>query len=60
MVDSTQYPSDEDRRIAKTALKSKKPVLLVVNKTDLKGSLGPEEFRRLGIKDILLTSAEHI
>ncbi|HCR55549.1 TPA: ribosome biogenesis GTPase Der [Candidatus Saccharibacteria bacterium] len=59
MVDSTQYPSDEDRRIAKTALKSKKPVLLVVNKTDLKGSLDPEEFRRLGIKDILLTSAEH-
>lgn len=59
VVDSTQYPSDEDRRIAKTALKSKKPVLLVVNKTDLKGSLDPDEFRRLGIKDILLTSAEH-
>lgn len=59
MVDGTEYPSDEDRRIAKTALKSKKPVLLVVNKVDLKGSLPPEEFRRLGIKDILLTSAEH-
>ncbi len=59
MVDGTQYPSDEDRRIAKTALKSKKPVLLVVNKVDLKGSLPAEEFRRLGIKDILLTSAEH-
>jgi len=59
VVDGTQYPSDEDRRIAKTALKSKKPVLLVVNKTDLSGSLSPDEFRRLGIKDILLTSAEH-
>lgn len=59
VVDGTLYPSDEDRRIAKTALKSQKPVLLVVNKTDLKGSLPVEEFRRLGIKDILLTSAEH-
>lgn len=59
VVDGTLYPSDEDRRVAKTALKSKKPVLLVVNKTDLKGSLPPNEFRRLGIKDILLTSAEH-
>lgn len=59
VVDGTLMPSDQDRRIAKTALKSKKPVLLVVNKTDLKGSLPPEEFRRLGIKDILLTSAEH-
>jgi len=59
VVDGTVYPSDEDRRIAKTALKSKKPVLLVVNKTDLKGSLPVDEFRRLGIKDILLTSAEH-
>ncbi len=59
VVDGTLYPSDEDRRIAKTALKSKKPVILVVNKTDLKGSLPIDEFRRLGIKDIVLTSAEH-
>ncbi len=34
VVDGTLYPSDQDRRIAKTALKSKKPVLLVDNKTD--------------------------
>lgn len=59
VVDSTIYPSDEDRRIAKTALKSKKPVVLVLNKIDLKGSLDVEEFRRLGIKKILQTSAEH-
>ena len=59
VVDGTLYPSEEDRRIAKTALKSKKPVLLVVNKTDLKGSLSVDEFKRLGIKDILMTSAEH-
>lgn len=59
VVDGTLYPSDEDRRIAKTALKSRKPVILVVNKTDLKGSLPIDEFRRLGIKDIIQTSAEH-
>lgn len=59
VVDSTLYPSDSDRRIAKTALKSKKPVILVVNKTDLKGSLPVDEFRRLGIKEIVQTSAEH-
>ena len=59
VVDSTIYPSDEDRRIAKIALKSKKPVILVLNKIDLKGSLPIDEFRRLGIKTILQTSAEH-
>jgi GTP-binding protein len=59
MVDSTLYPSDEDRRIAKTALKSKKPVILVLNKTDLKGSHESDEFRRLGIKQMIRTSAEH-
>ena len=59
VVDSTIYPSDEDRRIAKTALKSKKPVILVLNKTDLKGSLENDEFLRLGIKTFVRTSAEH-
>lgn len=59
VVDSTLHVSDHDRIVAKKALKSKKPVILVLNKTDLKGSLPPEEFRRLGIKTILQTSAEH-
>lgn len=59
VVDSTQYVSDQDRMVAKKALKSKKPVILVVNKTDLKGSLPDDEFRRLGIKTIHRTSAEH-
>jgi len=58
-LDSTQYPSDEDRTIAKKALKSKKTVILVLNKTDLKGSLPDDEFRRLGVKIIMRTSAEH-
>ena len=59
VVDSTQYPSDQDRTIAKKALRSKKPVVLVLNKTDLKGSLPSDEFRRLGISTIIRTSAEH-
>lgn len=59
VVDSTQYVSDEDRFVAKKALKTKKPVILVTNKADLKGALKDDEFRRLGIKTIIRTSAEH-
>lgn len=59
VVDSTQYVSDDDRFVAKKALKSKKPVGLVTNKADLKGSLKDDEFKRLGIKTIVRTSAEH-
>ena len=49
-LDSTLYVSEKDKRIAKMALKSQKPVLLVLNKSDLKGSLDIFEFRSLGIK----------
>lgn len=59
VVDSGQFVSDQDRFVAKKALRSKKPVLLLVNKTDLKNSLKNDEFKRLGIKDIVRTSAEH-
>lgn len=59
VVDSSQYVSDQDRFVAKKALRSKKPVVLVTNKADLKGSLPEDEFKRLGIKTIIRTSAEH-
>ena len=59
VADSTEYPGDEDRIVAKKALKSKKSVILVLNKIDLKGNLPDDEFRRLGIRDILRVSAEH-
>ena len=49
-LDSTKYPDFKDKDIAKKALKSRKPVLLVLNKTDLGGTLGASEFRSLGIK----------
>ncbi len=59
VVDSTLAPSDDDRNVAKKALKSKKPVILVVNKTDKKEALPSEDYLRLGIKQIMRTSAEH-
>lgn len=59
VVDSSQYASDQDRLVAKKALRSKKPVILVTNKADLKDALPNDEFKRLGIKDIIRTSAEH-
>lgn len=59
VIDSTRYLDDKDKLIAKKALKSKKPVILVLNKSDLKGSLSESEFLRLGIKTRIYTSAEH-
>ncbi len=48
--------SEDDRRIAKMALKTKKPVFLVVNKSDKQPKAVPEDYQRLGIKQINLTS----
>ncbi len=59
VVDGTQFISDHDRFVAKKALRSKKPVILLVNKSDIKGSLPDDEFKRLGIKTMIRTSAEH-
>ncbi|HKX73504.1 MAG TPA: ribosome biogenesis GTPase Der [Candidatus Saccharimonadales bacterium] len=58
VVDATAMPSDEDRAIAKKALKSGKTVMLVVNKSDKAEALPSEDFLRLGIKHIYRTSAE--
>lgn len=59
VVDSTKYPNHQDRLVAKKALRSRKPILLITNKADLKESLPINEFREFGIKTILPTSAEH-
>ncbi len=58
-LDSSKYFDHRDARIAKDALRSKKPVLLVLNKCDLGESLPIEEFRALGIapENIHYTSA---
>lgn len=49
-LDSAQYPDDRDKLIAKKALRSKKPVFLLLNKSDLGTALDSTEFLRLGIK----------
>lgn len=59
VVDGSHYASDQDRFVAKKALRSKKPTILVVNKCDLKESLPTNEFKRLGINLIIRASAEH-
>ncbi len=48
--------TEEDRRVAKMALKSKKPVMLVVNKSDKAKKVTASDYERLGIKQIFLTS----
>ncbi len=49
--------TEEDRRVAKMALKSKKPVFLVVNKVDKAPKAIETDYDRLGIKPIMLTSS---
>lgn len=56
-LDSSLYPSEKDKRIAKMALRSKKPVFLVLNKSDLGASLPTTEFLSLGIKEMFKVSA---
>lgn len=52
--------TDEDRRVAKMALKTRKPVFLVINKSDKVQASKINErlkhFERLGVKDIVTTS----
>jgi GTP-binding protein len=55
MVEANIPITEEDRRVAKMALKSKKPVFLVANKIDqARGGLPP--FEQLGIPQIFKTS----
>lgn len=61
VVEANVPITEEDRRVAKMALKSRKPVFLVVNKAD-KVRKSPEAidaFQRLGIKPVIATSAVH-
>lgn len=59
MKDSTEDATQDDRELAKRILKSSKPVILILNKIDLAEHFPLENFLRLGIKDIIQTSAEH-
>lgn len=58
VVDSASGITDEDRRVAKLALKSKKTVFLVLNKSDKLGRVKlATDWTRLGISNKFLTSA---
>jgi GTP-binding protein len=48
---------DEDRKVAKLALRSGKPVFLIINKLDKAKGIDLKQFDRLGIKNIVKTSA---
>ena len=48
--------TEEDRRVAKMALRSKKPVFLIINKLDKAKGADLTGFDRLGIKTIIRTS----
>jgi GTP-binding protein len=55
LVEANIAITEEDRRVAKMALKSRKPVFLVVNKVDRERGENIA-FERLGIKPIIKTS----
>jgi GTP-binding protein len=59
MVEANVMITDEDRRVAKLALRSGKPTFLVVNKIDKARKSDIGAFVRLGIKEIVGTSATH-
>ena len=56
-MDATKYPNHDDKLIAKKALKSGKPTMLLLNKSDLGETLPETEFYSLGIKNQLRVSA---
>lgn len=58
VVEAHTAITEEDRRVAKKALKSKKPVILITNKADQVAKTGADTpWERLGIKTIVATSA---
>lgn len=56
-MDATKYPNQDDKLIAKKALKSGKPTMLLLNKSDLGEALPETEFLSLGVKNPLRVSA---
>lgn len=56
VIEADVLISEEDRKLARMALKSKKPVFLVVNKWDKNRKASEDDFKKLGIKTIFLTS----
>lgn len=57
VVEANVMVTEEDRRVAKLALKSKKPVILVVNKIDKNYKANLDDYLKLGAKPIFATSS---
>src|SRR3989344_5459778 len=57
VIEAHTIITEEDRRVATLALKTKKPVFLIVNKADRAPRAKISDYQKLGIKDIVLTSA---
>ncbi len=57
VVEADVPVTEEDRRVARLALRSKKPVFLIINKVDKAKGQNLSAFDRLGIKPIICTSA---
>lgn len=59
VVDAAVMVTSEDQDAARLALKTGKPVILALGKFDTAGNVIQDEFRRLGIQDIVPVSAIH-
>ena len=57
VVEANTQITEEDRRVATMALKSRKPVALLINKIDQAMRADLKHFERLGIKHVFHTSA---
>ena len=57
VVEAGTAVTEEDRRVGRMALKSRKPVFLLINKVDKAKGADLQAFERLGIKPIIRTSA---
>jgi len=58
-VDAATMVTTEDQDAARLALKTGKPVVLALSKSDTAGNMVADEFRRLGIDEIIPVSAIH-
>lgn len=56
VIDASVLPSSEDKAVAKIALKSKKDVKLIINKSDLVKNFSLSDYQSLGIRDMYVTS----
>jgi len=56
VVDASVQPTEEDRRVAKMALKSGKLPVLVINKIDQNRRADLKDWQKLGIKEMFATS----